>query len=385
MERDEFRRRFVAAYERARDFAREYIEEPLPDAVRFRVELNASYDGHAGDDVKLYPEDSAPERHAELSDVDAETAFAEVYREGRVPEWINLSVADTTDEHTIVELTVCGRFTDDDARLYHQEEGRPPFHVLGPTLPPKHEDGVRFSLHHRKACASLEELNRVRRHAAKVQMLSLEGPDFTDDWLDALDFVNLEHLTLDRTYVRRLDAMAGLPRLSSVWVKCGDIPSFVLASGRELERLESLVLRELPSALADVRGLRAAVPRLTNLDIASAHELETSDPLDLTGIDRVSLSLPVMPQGVERCSGIRDLCIEFTTIDEERLLGLLSSTSETLERLFIDATPISEKTLEAVARLPSLRRFATRGTGLADAILDDFARAHPHLGRRQRR
>lgn len=383
MERDEFRRRFVAAYERARDFARAYIEEPLPDAVRFRVELNASYDGHADETVKLYPEDSAPERRAELADVDAETAFATLYRDGRVPEWINLSVEDATDAHTIVELTVCGRFTDDDARLYHQQESLPPFHVLGPALPPEYEEGVRFSLHLSKACASLEELDRIRRHASKVETLRLEGPTFTEEILDGLGFDNLTHLTLDHTRVRRLDALADVPRLSFVCVTCGDIPSFALTPRRALPNLEWLVLRDLPSALVDVRGFRAAMPRLTDLELASAHDLETSGPMDLAGLGRVSLSTPLIPRGVERCTGVRSLTLAFAELDEPRFIALITSAAETLERLYIDETPISGATLEAVARLPRLRRFTTRGTGLDASILDDFARAHPHLGRRQ--
>ncbi|MEQ8277009.1 MAG: hypothetical protein RMA76_27580 [Deltaproteobacteria bacterium] len=384
MERDEFRRRFVAAYTRARDFAREYIEEPLPDAVRFRVELNASYDGHADETVRLYPEDSAPERRAELADVDAETAFAALYRDGRIPEWINVSVEDATDAHTIVELTVCGRFTDDDARLYHQQEGRPPFHVLGPALPPEYEEGVRFSLHLRKACASLEELERIRRHASKVQTLRLEGSDFAEDQLDGLGFENLTHLTLSHTQVRRLDALADVPRLSFVWVTCGDIPSFVLTPRRALPNVEWLVLRDLPNALDDVRGFRAAMPRLADLELASAHDLETSGPIDLTGLGRVSLSAPVVPRGVERCTGVRDLTVAFAEIDEARFIALLTSAAETLERLFIDETPISEATLGAVARLPRLRRFRTRGTGLDTSTLEEFAHAHPHLGPRRR-
>ena len=62
MDRDVFRRHFIEAAAAARDFAGEYLEESLPDAMRFRVHLNASYDATASSDFKLFPEDSSDGR-----------------------------------------------------------------------------------------------------------------------------------------------------------------------------------------------------------------------------------------------------------------------------------------------------------------------------------
>ena len=52
-----------------------------------------------------------------------------------MPEWVNVAVASETGTATVVELTCCGRFTAHDDRLYHRDEGYPPFHVLGPGRP----------------------------------------------------------------------------------------------------------------------------------------------------------------------------------------------------------------------------------------------------------
>ena len=107
------------------------IAEDLPERLVFRVRLNQSYDGHAPRPGEVrFPADSAPDRAVALHRCDAATVVAELWRDGRVPEWINVTVVDETGAETVVEVVCCGRFTDDDARLYHAWEGAPPFHVL---------------------------------------------------------------------------------------------------------------------------------------------------------------------------------------------------------------------------------------------------------------
>ena len=139
-----FAARLIGSAQRARDFARDLVVEVLPDAVAFRVLFNQSND----DVVPLrasevvYPHDSG----RVLPDCAAQTVVDELWRDGRVPEWIDLSVVDVGQGSTVVEVLCCGRFTDDEALLYHKVEGAAPFHVTSPALPPGH-DGSRFSLY----------------------------------------------------------------------------------------------------------------------------------------------------------------------------------------------------------------------------------------------
>jgi hypothetical protein len=61
MDRETFADRFRRAAQRARDFAQSFLEEELPSQLRFRVELNASYDGnplHTSE--RVFPQDSDP-------------------------------------------------------------------------------------------------------------------------------------------------------------------------------------------------------------------------------------------------------------------------------------------------------------------------------------
>ncbi len=91
----------------------------------------------------MYPADQGNEPSRDLAE---DEAIALLWREGTIPEWIDISVCDAVSGATIVELLVCGRFTANDALLYHQKPGRAPFHVVSPPLPPGHSEGQRFGL-----------------------------------------------------------------------------------------------------------------------------------------------------------------------------------------------------------------------------------------------
>lgn len=89
MERNLFAGRFRAAAQRDRDFARTFFEEPLPNQMRFRVRLNASYDGTASDAFRLYPDDGSPELAEKLATCTEEQVIATLWRKGLVPQWVN--------------------------------------------------------------------------------------------------------------------------------------------------------------------------------------------------------------------------------------------------------------------------------------------------------
>jgi hypothetical protein len=142
-----FAARLDRAAEAAWSLAGRLVVEELPPRLVFRVRLNRSYDGNAPRPGELrFPADGAVDRAAELSSCDSATVVEELWRDGYVPQWIDVAVVDETGETTVVELICCGRFVDDDERLYHSGEGRPPFHVVSPVLPHPY-DGSPFSLH----------------------------------------------------------------------------------------------------------------------------------------------------------------------------------------------------------------------------------------------
>jgi hypothetical protein len=137
MEQDRFEVRLRMAAGRAVRFAREYVSQPLPGEALFRVYPNQSYDENprVGDEV-IFPEDQLPPEqfHGPWS-VDEVVRF--LWRNGKVPEWVNVSVVAEDGRHSIVELRCCGRFTARNELLYHHPpSGIPPFSIKSPILPP---------------------------------------------------------------------------------------------------------------------------------------------------------------------------------------------------------------------------------------------------------
>ena len=123
----------------ARDFTRQFVTNHLPDEMRYLVCLGCSYDGNPLEkDERTFPEDYVErerffESHHEASEL--------LWRNGMVPEWINVRVADVEDQYTLIQFDCCGRFASNKKRMYHVPRGRAPFQVCGPYLPPSYYPG----------------------------------------------------------------------------------------------------------------------------------------------------------------------------------------------------------------------------------------------------
>jgi hypothetical protein len=130
-------------------FARRCVHQPLTGEVAYRIYPNQSFDGNprVGDEV-VFPDDMLPtdEFHGPWS---AKEAVAYLWRHGKVPEWIDVSV-EAEDGQTLVALRCCGRFTASEELLYYRNGGFPPFGIKSPVLPPgweSPETSDRFDLH----------------------------------------------------------------------------------------------------------------------------------------------------------------------------------------------------------------------------------------------
>ena len=151
--REEFERHFRYAVDAAVAFAATLVRQPLPASRRFVIMPNASYDWHPlEDDQQLFPEDSLPSLGHTLPPKTAEEALAWMWRGGKVPEWVDVSVYHADRRHTYLRLVCCGRFTALKRRLYYRWDGGPaPFGVKSPSWPPNLEGsdidaGARFDL-----------------------------------------------------------------------------------------------------------------------------------------------------------------------------------------------------------------------------------------------
>src|SRR5262245_43807436 len=136
MDKSTFERRMIQASENAISWARQHVSNPLPAAYLYLLFPNQSYDGNPLEaDEEIFPNEALPQFKF-LGPLDAAQALAFLWRDGKVPEWINASVQACDKQFSYVQLLCCGRFTATEELLYHRAEGYQPFHVLSPNIPP---------------------------------------------------------------------------------------------------------------------------------------------------------------------------------------------------------------------------------------------------------
>jgi hypothetical protein len=387
VERATFEQRLLHAAARARDFACKFIAEPLPDALLFRVHLNSSYDLNAGADFRLYPEDSTDSRVLATKGLTAGQAVDELWRDGWVPQWINISVVGETGAATVIELVACGRFTADETDLYYLHTDVAPFGIKGPVLPFDFVEGQRFSIYTRSSCYTLAELARARRNAAKVWSLQLEGPAFDDGVLATqLAFSNLRILELHRAPLggRGLVGLAGLPSLAHLRMELGASDRLDLGVLPRLEALESFSLKRMPGELAGVGRLATALPNLRELWLASDRNPRVDAELSMPALECIGLELPDVPRWIVMPRALRRLFLRATTATDDDVCRVLAACPDQLEHVDLSGSPVSDRVLAALDRFAGLRVLSAHDTRIAHEVLWRFAAQRSNLECRPR-
>jgi hypothetical protein len=151
MTRDRFRDLFIEATERVMKFTRTYVIQEVPETPRYRVCCNQSYDiAHDGTSLTAFPQDSLPGKqfHGPMTGV---AAIDFLWRDGRVPQWIDVSVVAVEGDITFIELLCCGRYVAEEERMYYSP-AMGPFGLKSPVLPPNWDNKKpeKFDLHWRE-------------------------------------------------------------------------------------------------------------------------------------------------------------------------------------------------------------------------------------------
>jgi len=136
MNREVFLNHLQIASRHCAEFTRAMVTEDLPDQFLYLVIPNESFDGnplHA--DEMVFPDDTlkpgrmpAPRNDTDVVDY--------LWRDGRIPEWIDVFVRRVASGYTFLKLSCCGRFTANDELLYYRNSDCPPFGIKGTVLPP---------------------------------------------------------------------------------------------------------------------------------------------------------------------------------------------------------------------------------------------------------
>lgn len=370
MDRETFAEHFRRASVAARDFARNYIEEELPDDMRFRLRLNCSYDVNATDEDTLYPDDSSPERAKALRECTAEAVVDTLWRGGEVPQWADLQVIGRTEDASLLQVMVCGRFTANHERLYHVQEGHPPFHATGPWLPVRYEDGKRFSLYDRSECWDERDLGLLAPHTDKVWSLELHGNEIVDSFLHKLpSFSKLELLELRATRVAGpgLAALGRHPNLRVFRAHILEGQPFHLSSLPTQRAMRTLDLNGLPSFDWGASLLAGKVPRVEHLSLRAFDTLlldGSFPPADELSLEAVRIDgEPTLP------SRLRRLGLHFAEFSDAICDQLLAPVSS-LQSLSLRGSPVSVEQLGRLVRKFELEHLDAVDCGLSrDAAL----------------
>ncbi|WP_020474958.1 hypothetical protein [Zavarzinella formosa] len=115
-----------------REFAQRFVVEDLPTTLRFDFIAANRTPNEKGLIPFLGGRLLTP---GQLRGAEPVQARKYLWVDGKIPQWINLSVQAADAGFTFIQVCACQRVTADDRALYHQQEGIPPFHILSPHLP----------------------------------------------------------------------------------------------------------------------------------------------------------------------------------------------------------------------------------------------------------
>ena len=127
-------------------FAQNYLLDNLIPEFRYDVFLNESHDDPSLTQFDMYPEDND---RVEI-DLTAKEVCELLYRKGKVPVWIDISVDKSDHTTTTFKLLCAGRYSDNPKEYYYQKRGTGPFGIKSPILPSDFEEGSKFFL--KKKC-----------------------------------------------------------------------------------------------------------------------------------------------------------------------------------------------------------------------------------------
>lgn len=381
MDREVFAERFAASSRAAWEFARSLVSEDLPEPLVFRIRLNRSYDGHAPQPGEVrFPEDGSRRRATALSRCDAETVVAELWRDHHVPEWVNLAVIGETGTETVIEVVCCGRFTEDDSRLYHPEEGSPPFHVLGPVLPPRH-DGGRYSIHVRSECWDRSDLDHLATVSDRVWSLTLMTDQFDGDLLSAVpDLPNVEILEHRMCALGSgaLSAFLRFPKLRYLRLHLTEPSDFhVGAIGGRLGTLAELTVIDLPPRAWGLGTLTGIAPQLDHVSLSASGTLWLDEAFP-SSLSQVSLTAADIAGSPSLPTKLDHLTVRLASTSDENLMDLLDGVTH-IRSLTLRGTPIGD-TIIPVLEGYDLDSLDLVDTQVTPTALARFHADHPQTG-----
>jgi hypothetical protein len=134
-----FRQNLFAASVAAIDFGGRYIYNSISNNITYDIEFNCSCDQGLTQFDRYENDEGRVERNVSVAAV-----LRLLYRKGKVPAWIDVSIVKSNRFNTRLGLKCAGRYTDQLNDLYYVDQGTHPFGIKSPILPPWLNDGENF-------------------------------------------------------------------------------------------------------------------------------------------------------------------------------------------------------------------------------------------------
>jgi len=152
MEKEDFRQNLKKALDGLIDFTQEMVINKLPATYKFIIKTNCSYDKNDLErDEEIFPDDKIHEKSS-INPASESTVIDYLWRNGKVPQWINVHISNCDCDFSYVTLECCGRYS---AFLNHKDG---PFRALGPSIPYRYLDPITEKLRYK---IDLNEINKV--------------------------------------------------------------------------------------------------------------------------------------------------------------------------------------------------------------------------------
>lgn len=136
MTRDEFSHNLRKASLSSHTKALVFVENELKPPFAFLVKLNQSFDGNPLAIGEVIPSEMRSKGANQIGPLTHDEVVTLLWRDGLVPEWVDIIPWEATASGLSFQLTCCGRFAESEPLLYHAKEGYPPFHAPGVWTPP---------------------------------------------------------------------------------------------------------------------------------------------------------------------------------------------------------------------------------------------------------
>ncbi|MDQ1165956.1 hypothetical protein [Flavobacterium sp. SORGH_AS_0622] len=123
-------------------FAEKFVKNKLVTDFKYNLILTVASNIDGSNKFDIFPEDN---NIIKLDLTDNEVVDI-LYRNNKIPVWIDISVLKSSRKTTTFNLLCSGKYTDDKNEYYYNYNGSGPFGVKGPNFPINYKEGKKFRL-----------------------------------------------------------------------------------------------------------------------------------------------------------------------------------------------------------------------------------------------